>query len=116
MLHSLIVRLLANGLGLWIAAELLAAVDYGDDWVVLLIATVIFFLVNAIIRPIVILLSLPAIIITFGLFTLVVNGLMLYLVTILYPAFSVDTFGAAIITVIIVWVANLAIDTLIPGK
>ena len=116
MLHTFVVRLLANGLGLWIAAELLSGIDYGNDWIVLLVATVIFSVVNAIIRPIVVLFSLPAIIITFGLFTLIINSLMLYLVTLLYPAFSVGDFGAAIITVIIVWVANHAINTLIPGK
>lgn len=116
MLRSFIIRIFANGLGLWLAAELINAVDYSEDWLVLLVATIIFSIVNAIIRPIVVLFTLPAIILTFGLFTLLINGFMLYLVDVLYPSFSVDTFGAAIVTVIIVWIANHAINTLVPGK
>lgn len=116
MLKQLIIRLAANGLGIWISAELIAGISYGGDWVVLAVATLIFSLVNALLRPILVLLTLPAIILTLGLFTLLINGFLLWLVTWLYPAFSIDTFGAAVVAVIIIWVVNHAVNTIVPGK
>lgn len=116
MLRQFLIRLVANGLGLWIAAELITGIDYGNDWMVLAIAVLIFSLVNAFLRPILVLLTLPAIILTLGLFTLLINGFLLWLVTVLYEPFTIDTFGAAVIAVIIIWVANHAINTLVPGK
>ncbi len=116
MLRQLLIRLAANGLGLWLAGELVPGIDYSDSLAVLLVATVIFSLVNAFIRPIAVLLALPAIILTLGLFTLVINSLMLYLVTLLYEPFAVMSFGAAIIGVIIIWIVNYAVNAIVPNK
>lgn len=113
MMRKFLIRLAANGVGLLLAGELIADVNYGDSVVVLLVATLIFSIVNAFVRPIVILLSLPAIILTLGLFTLVINSLMLYLVTLLYSSFTVGSFGSAIIAVIIIWIVNYAVNTLV---
>lgn len=110
MLTGFVLRWFANGLGLWIADRLLTEVR-ADSLMVIIIAALVFSVVNALVRPLVILLSLPAIVISLGLFMLVINGLMLYLVTLIYPSFEVLTFGAAIVTVIIVWLANYAVST-----
>lgn len=116
MLRQLVIRLAANGLGLWLAGELVSGISYGDSLVVLAVATVIFSLVNAFIRPIAVLLALPAIILTLGLFTLIINSLMLYLVTVLYDPFTVASFGSAIIAVIIIWIVNYAVNAIVPSK
>ncbi len=116
MLRQFIVRCIANGLGLWIAGDLIPGISYSDSFAVLVIAALIFSVVNALIRPIAVLLALPAIILTLGLFTLIINGLMLYLVTLLYNEFTVASFGSAIIAVIIIWIVNYAINTVVPKK
>lgn len=112
-MKKFLIRWAVNGLGLWLAGELIDGISFNGDWRVIAVAALIFSIVNAFVRPILIILSLPAIIVTLGLFTLIVNSLMLYLVELLYPAFSIATFGAAILAVVIIWVVNFAANTLI---
>src|SRR4051812_47866616 len=104
MIRKFVLRWLVNFLGLWAAASLLSGIGYQDKLRVLIVAALIFSIVNAFIRPLIIILSLPAIVLTLGLFTFVVNALMLYLVEVLYPRFQVASFGTAILAVIIVWI------------
>lgn len=105
-----IVRLAFNSLGLWIAARLSENISYDDSLIVIVIAALIFALVNAIIRPVLILFALPAIIVSLGLFMLVINGFMIYLVSALYGRFEVETFGSAILAAIIVWTVNYGLS------
>lgn len=105
-----IVRLAFNSLGLWIAARLSDNISYDDSLLVIVIAALIFAIVNAIIRPVLILLALPAIIVSLGLFMLIINGFMIYLVSALYGRFQVETFGAAILAAIIVWIVNYGLS------
>lgn len=102
-----------NAIGLFLAALLLSGIDYGNALPVLLVASLIFGIINALVRPLVIILSLPAIVITLGIFTLVVNALMLWLTSIVYPPFQVRSVGAAIGAVVIVWLVNYCIDVFI---
>jgi len=78
MLLRLLVRFACNAVALYVAAALLDGVTYGDAGWTLVVAAVVFTLVNMWLRPVVRLLSLPFIILTLGLFLLVVNVLMLY--------------------------------------
>ena len=112
MLQAFLLRWFFNFVGLWAAAVLLSGVSYGEHVSVLVWASIIFSLVNAILRPLVIVLALPAIVLTLGLFTFVVNALMLYLVTVLYPAFQVRGFGQALLSVIIIWLVNFVLSSL----
>lgn len=115
MVRTFILRWLVNFLGLWAASELLTGITHEDKLGVLIIAALIFSVVNAVIRPLVVILSLPAIVLTLGLFTFVVNTFMLYLVTYFYPKFQIQSFGSALAAVIIVWVVNyLLTDILEP--
>lgn len=104
---------MANSLGLWVAARLIGGVDYGDNLWAVLIAAVLFSLVNMFIKPVVVVLSLPAIIFSLGIFMLFINALMLYLVTALYPSFVVGSLSAAILTVIVVWIVNYALSVVV---
>ncbi|MBP9232779.1 MAG: phage holin family protein, partial [Phenylobacterium sp.] len=74
-----IARVLIAALGLWLAAAVLPGVSY-SGWLDLLLAALLLGLVNAIVRPIVFLLTLPLTILTLGLFLLVVNAAMIGLV------------------------------------
>jgi len=112
MIKQFLLRWLVNFLGLWMAANLVTGITYGDKVRYLILAALIFSIVNALIRPLVIILALPAIVLTLGLFTLVVNTLMLYLVTVFYHRFHVNSFWAGLVAVIIIWLVNYLLNDL----
>jgi putative membrane protein len=106
----------SNFVALWVAAALLDAVDYGDSLWALVLAALVFGLVNLVVRPLVILLALPAVLVTLGLALLLVNAFMLYLTDWIVPDFDVDGFGWAVLAAIIVWVVNMALHALLGSE
>lgn len=103
----------SNFVALWVASALLDAVDYGDNLWVLVLAALVFGLVNLVVRPLVVLLALPAVVLTLGLALLLVNAFMLYLTDWIVPDFEVDGFGWAVLAAIIVWAVNMALHALL---
>jgi putative membrane protein len=95
-----IVRAVFAAAGLWIAAHVFHLVSY-DTLTHLLIAALLLGLVNAIIRPILVVLTLPFTIITLGLFLLVINGLMILLVAHFVPGFHVHGQHGGLISAIV---------------
>ena len=77
-MHVLL-RLLINAAALWVATRLVSGITYTGDGVSLLGVALVFGVLNVLIKPILFLLSLPFLIVTLGLFTLVLNALMLLL-------------------------------------
>lgn len=117
MFKRILISWVVNFIGLWMAAQIFAGkISYDERIIVLVIAALIFGIVNALIRPLVILLSLPAIVLTLGLFMLVVNAGMLYVTSFFYPAFQVNKFWAAVGTVIIIWLVNFMVSLIFPNK
>lgn len=118
-LLAFLLRLIINTFGLWLAVRLFgtgyAAADLTAGIGTFLVAGLIFSVVNALLRPVVTIISLPAIILTLGLFTLVINGLMVYLSLQLTPGISM-TFGHAIITGIVIGLVNYAVNSIISKK
>jgi putative membrane protein len=112
----LLVRFACNAVALYVAAWALTGVTYGDKWWSLLIAAAVFTLVNMWLRPVVKLLSLPFIILTLGLFLLVVNTLMLYVTDWIVDDFEIRSFGAGVLAAIIVSVVNWVLHALVPGE
>ena len=112
-------RLIANAFALWVAVQLVDGLQFdGSVWALLGIA-LIFGLVNAIVRPVVKLLSFPLLLLTLGLFTLVINALMFWIVIWLSSpdllglglsstGFAATFVGALIVTAVS-WVLNLFI-------
>ena len=78
-MRKLLLRWLINGVALYMAAELVPGIHADGGWQVLVFMALIFGLVNAMIRPILQFLTCPLIILTLGIFTLVINALMLQL-------------------------------------
>jgi putative membrane protein len=74
-----VLRLLITAAALWVAVKLVPGITYQGDWVPFLVVALVFGLLNAVIRPVLKLLTLPIIFLTLGLFALVINGLMLWL-------------------------------------
>jgi putative membrane protein len=73
------VRLLVNGAALWVATRLVPGVSYNGGWVPFFGVALVFGVINAVLRPIAKILTFPIIIVTLGIFSFVVNGLMLWL-------------------------------------
>ena len=114
MIIRFILRALVAALGLWIASRYIHGIEVGSIQS-LLAAAVLLGIVNAFIRPIVLLLTLPFTLITLGLFLLVVNAAMLELVAMFLHGFKVDSFLAAILGSIVVsvvsWIGSFFIDS-----
>ena len=110
IIKSFILRWLVNFLGLYAAATLLSGINYSGRVRVLIWAALIFSLVNAFIRPLIVLLTLPAIVVTLGVFMLAINAFMLYMVTFLYPKFQIRSFWSALLAVVIIWLVNYLLN------
>jgi putative membrane protein len=95
-----------NTVALFVAAWVLDGVTYGDQWWTLLIAGLVFTAVNAFVKPILTVLSIPFILITLGLFYFLINILMLYLTDWIVPDFRIRSFWWAVLAAIIVSVVN----------
>jgi putative membrane protein len=110
MLRRFVVTWFFNIVALWVAAELIDGIGYsGNEWVVVA-AALVFSLVNIFVKPLVILFTLPLVILTLGLALFFVNLLMLYLTSWIVDDFKVESFGAAILATIIVWVVNTVLE------
>ena len=109
-------RWVLNSLGLWIAVRIFGAgYDHlgttGVIWEFLL-AGLVFSVINSVLRPIAVILSLPAILLTLGLFVLVVNGLMVYISLLITPGISM-TFMESILTGILLSLINYIVSATI---
>ena len=98
---GLVVRTLITALGLWLASALVPGIHINDT-LTLLLAAFLLGVVNALIRPIVLLLTLPLTLLTLGLFIFVINAAMLGLVAALLAGFSISGFLAALFGSLIV--------------
>lgn len=112
-----LVRWLVSSLGLWIAAGFLGQnLGYDNRASVLIIAGLILAIVNTIIKPLLVILSLPAVLLSLGLFMIVINGVMVLLVSELYPSLHVKNFGVAVLAGIIIGLVNYLVTTILEEK
>ena len=120
---GLIVRFLVNAVALWIATLVVDGVDVdaattSDEVLTILAVAAVFGVINLFIKPIVKLLSIPLYIITLGLFTLVVNALMLLLTSwiagLLGVPFEVDGFWDAVLGGLVISVVSWLLNVLLP--
>ncbi|MCL5801257.1 MAG: phage holin family protein [Gammaproteobacteria bacterium] len=104
-----ILRLLIVALGLWLASELVPGIEVKGVGT-LLGAALLLGIVNAVVRPVLIILTLPATVLTLGLFLLVINAAMLGLVAWMFDGFTIAGFWAALFGSIVVsitgWLAS----------
>jgi len=112
--RAFLIRWISNVGALFVAAWLLSGVTYGDEWWSLLIAAAVFTVVNAFVKPVLSILSIPFIIVTLGLFYFLINILMLYVTDWLVPDFEIETFWWGALAAIIVSVVNAILLRLLP--
>jgi putative membrane protein len=104
-----LLRLLIVAVGLWVASAIIPGLEITDGWT-LLWAALLLGIVNAIVRPVVVILTLPLTILTLGLFLLIINAAMLSLVAWLLDGMTVSGFWSAVFGAIVVsitgWLAS----------
>lgn len=116
-MNKFLLRLLVNALGLYVAARIVPGIDIGNNVLVILGVALVFGIANALIRPLLSLLTCPLVILTLGLFTLVINAAMLLLTSALSRAvgltFVVDGFWPAFWGALVVSIVSLVATMLI---
>ena len=105
-------RWLINTVAVLVATHVVPGIHY-RKWYDLLITTLILGILNTFVRPIIVILSLPLVVLTLGLFTLVINALLLMVVSwLMRPAFSVESFGQALLGALVIFLISLALHSL----
>lgn len=108
-----LIRWALSSLGLWVAVRILGTgidnVDVTAGFWGFALAGLIFSIVNSLFKPVLVILSLPAILLTLGLFTIIVNGIMVYISLMLSPGIQMS-FGNSIITGIILSLVNYIVS------
>jgi putative membrane protein len=128
-MQSFLIKTAVNGVALWVAALAVGGIRLGEDdpelstrLLTIALVALIFGVINAVIKPVVALLSLPFIVLTLGLFTLIVNAFMLQITAwIAEPLgldFAVDSFfWDAVVGAIVITLVSMVLNVLVPdGK
>lgn len=122
-MKSLLIKIVVNALAIWVAAAVINGVHVGgkgtDKILTLLVVGAIFGLVNAFIKPVVKLFSLPAIVLTLGLFVFIINALMLQLVSWLSDQLGINFhidhfFWTAVLAAIVVSFVSMVLNLVLP--
>lgn len=108
-MFGFVLRTAVTAVALWVAVAIVPGLQAGDGQA-LLLAAIVLGIINATIRPIALVLSIPITILTFGLFVLVVNAAMLSLVARLVPGFTVESFTAALLGSLVVSIVSTVIN------
>ncbi len=113
-LARFLVRWAVCSLGLWIAAGLLSnSIKYTDGVEVIVIAGLLLAILNTILKPILVILSLPAIVLTLGLFMIIINGLTVFLVSKLYTQLHVTNFWVAMFAGMVIGLVNFLVGAIL---
>ena len=115
-----LIRLLINAAALWIATQIVPGVTHTGPWMSLLLVALVFGVLNAVVRPILKLLTCPLIVLTLGLFTFVINAVMLWLTSAVSESlglgFHVDGFGSAFLGALVVTVVSVLLSVFLSDK
>jgi putative membrane protein len=109
VIPELLFRFVGNLAALWLASEIFDEMTYGDEFWVLVLAAVVFTIVNTFVKPVIAILSIPFIIVTLGIAYFFVNVLMLLLTDWVVPDFEAGGFWTLVGATIIIWLVNLVI-------
>ncbi len=110
-----ILRATVAALGLWLATVMVGGITI-DRPLTLVLAAVLLGVCNAIVKPVLIILTLPATVLSLGLFLLVINGAVLAMVAWMVPGFDISGFGAAVLGALIVSITGILGSVLFKGN
>ncbi|HWI17676.1 MAG TPA: phage holin family protein [Vicinamibacterales bacterium] len=114
---GMLIRLLINAAALWVAVRLVPGVSFTGDWRLLFVVALIFGVLNASLKPLLLILTLPFLLVTLGLFTFVLNAFLLWITSALSSAmglgFRVDGFAAAFVGALVVSAVSLLLSVFV---
>jgi putative membrane protein len=105
-ISRIIIQILANSAAIWTASRFVSGFSFSGSWKELLIAGAILGAINVLVRPIVKLLSFPLILLSLGLFTIIINVALLYFASSFIPGMEINGFWAGFWAVIIISFVN----------
>ena len=111
---KMLLTVVANAVALYATAYLVPGITFTGSWVQLLVAGAIFGLLNLIVRPLAMLLSLPALVLTLGLFYFVLNGLLLWGFSKVMPGYTVNGLWAGVLGSLVIMIVNWLIWAFVP--
>ena len=113
-----VVRWFVSSFGLWIASELLGndSISFEGRASAIVISGFILALVNVFIKPLVVFLTLPAVLLSLGIFMVVINAMMVLLAARLYGPLEVDGFATAIVAGLLIGLVNWLVSALLEDK
>lgn len=113
-LYRFLTRWLVCSLGLWIAAGFLSSsITYDSKLRVIIIAGLVLAIINVIIKPILVIFSLPAILLTLGLFMIFINGLTVFIASKLYTPLHITNFWAAVFAGMVIGLVNYLVTAIL---
>ena len=114
-MKGFLLRLLITALGLWVADQLLPGITITGTGS-LIVSALLLGIVNAVIRPVILILTLPLTVVTLGLFVLIVNGISLAIAAWLVPGFQIAGLWSATLGAILVGLTSWAASAFIGGS
>lgn len=108
-MQSFLIRAVVVGIGLWLASKIVSGIEFKTVQA-LIAAALLLGIINAIVRPVLIILTLPITLLTLGLFLLVINGLMIELTAWFLPGFLVAGFWSGFFAAIVVGLTSWAMS------
>jgi putative membrane protein len=112
----LVIGWLVNVLAIFVASKAFPSVDYDGEFWVLALAGLVLGLANHVVRPILVLLALPVVIVTLGIALLFINALMLYLTAFIVPPFDVGGFWQTVGAALIIWAVNVVVHGVLKSE
>lgn len=106
MLIKIISRIIINAIAIYVAVQLVEGIDLTINFYNLILAGLLLGIINTFVKPVIMILSLPFVLITFGLFTVIINVALLFLLTYLIPSFEIASFWSGLLGVIIISLVN----------
>ena len=113
-IQRILIRVAINALALWAAAGIIDGISLQDGFWKVLVVAVVFGLVNAVLKPLLVILSIPFIVVTLGIALIVINALMLLVTDYFTAALTVDDFGSAVLGAIVISVVSWTAGRLLP--
>lgn len=114
LIFRFLTRWLVCSLGLWIAASFLSSsISYDSKLKVIIVAGLILAIINVVLKPILVIFSLPALIFTLGLFMIIINGLTVYIASKLYEPLHITNFWAAMFAGMVIGLVNYLVTAIL---
>ena len=113
-MQRILIRIGINAVALFVAAGLVGGITLEEGFWKLVLVAAIFGIINAVLKPVLVFLSIPFIVVTFGIALIVINALMLVITDALTDSIEIDGFGSALLGAVIISVVSWTANRVLP--